>query len=233
MIELLQHEIEMKGDPMIQKNNRREILEAAYWLFYDQGYNNTSLEDVARRCGVTKQAVSYHFGSKNGLGKEVAAMISTRVGANFEMLAKRYNPQATSEHISAAYLIWFSQAYRNDEKAFRFFREFILLDENFSDLVAYVTPAYERDISEKTADMLGSLRQMQMMSAFYSGKGLLYHYALGNLNCSEELFAQYYFSNYFENFYTDQELRSLYRKGKEILQGMGENLVTYKMALFM
>lgn len=218
---------------MIQKNNRREILEAAYWLFYDQGYNATSLEDVARRCGVTKQAVSYHFGSKSGLGKEAAKLISVRTGANFEQIAKKYNPEATSEGISAAYLIWFSRAYRHDEKAFRFFREFILLDENFSELVDFVQPVYERDISEKTAHMMESLLQMQMMSAFYAGKGLLYHYALGNLNCSEELFAQYYFSNYFKFFYSDQELKKLYYVGKEIVNNIGESEFTYKMALFM
>lgn len=218
---------------MLQKNNRREILEAAYWLFYDKGYNDTSLEDIARKCGVTKQAVTYHFGSKGGLGKEVAALISTRVSGNFEVLAKRCDPDASSEHISAAHLIWFSQVYRHDEKAFRFFREFILLDEHFSDLVAYVQPTYERDMSGGTTNMLDSVRQMQMMSAFYAGKGLLYHYALGNLGCSEELFAQYYFSNYFKTFYPDQELKKLYQEGKKLVQRIGENALTYQMALFM
>ena len=218
---------------MIQKNNRREILEAAYWLFYDQGYNATSLEDVACRCGVTKQAVSYHFGSKNGLGKEVAAMVSTRVSRNFEVVARKYNPEATSMEIGAAYLIWFSRAYRHDEKAFRFYREFILLDENFSDLVDLVQSTYERDIRGDVSETMDSLWQMQMMSAFYAGKGLLYHYALGNLTCSEELFAQYYFSNYYKSFYSEQKLKELYIRGKEVVSNIGENSFTYQMALFM
>lgn len=218
---------------MIQKNNRREILEAAYWLFYDQGYNSTSLEDVARRCGVTKQAVAYHFRTKGGLGKEVAALIATRMSLNFEKLAKRYKPDVTADQISAAYLIWFSQVYRNDAKAFRFFREYLLIDENFSELVAYVQPTYEQDLASKTADMMESIRQMQMMSAFYAGKGLLYHYALGNLNCSEELFAQYYFSTYFKMFYSERELKQLYQEGRAVLTAIGKENVPYRMDLFL
>ena len=43
------------------------IREAALDLFLRQGYDATSLEEVADRIGVTRPAVLYHFGSKEAL----------------------------------------------------------------------------------------------------------------------------------------------------------------------
>jgi AcrR family transcriptional regulator len=41
--------------------------------FADQGVAGTSLDDLARQLGVTKQTILYHFGSKDGLVAEVLA----------------------------------------------------------------------------------------------------------------------------------------------------------------
>ena len=41
--------------------------------FADQGVAGTSLDDLARQLGVTKQTILYHFGSKDGLIDEVLA----------------------------------------------------------------------------------------------------------------------------------------------------------------
>lgn len=41
--------------------------------FADKGVAGTSLDDLARRLGVTKQTILYHFGSKDGLVGEVLA----------------------------------------------------------------------------------------------------------------------------------------------------------------
>jgi AcrR family transcriptional regulator len=42
-------------------------LEAALALFTEQGFDKTSLREVAERVGVTKAALYYHFGSKEEL----------------------------------------------------------------------------------------------------------------------------------------------------------------------
>lgn len=218
---------------MIQKNNRGEILEAAYWLFYEKGYNATSLDDIAKGCNVTKQAVTYHFGSKGGLGREVSSLIAERNFKNFVNLVEKSIGKKSPELLNAAHLIWFSQVYKNDEKAFRFFREFILIDENFRDLVQVVQPAYEQGVASRSMNPVDAVKQMQMLSAFYSGKGLLYHYAIGNLSCSETLFEQYYFSNYYQMFYSDEELHRLFKEGKEILNQVGLEKLPYRLDLFM
>jgi len=46
---------------------------AATVTFVDKGVAGTSLDDLARQVGVTKQTILYHFGSKDGLVAEVLA----------------------------------------------------------------------------------------------------------------------------------------------------------------
>jgi AcrR family transcriptional regulator len=46
------------------KDTRERILETALDLFIEQGYEKTSLREIAERIGVTKPALYYHFSSK-------------------------------------------------------------------------------------------------------------------------------------------------------------------------
>lgn len=48
-------------------STRDRILEAALELFTEQGFDKTSLREVAERVGVTKAALYYHFRSKEEL----------------------------------------------------------------------------------------------------------------------------------------------------------------------
>jgi AcrR family transcriptional regulator len=47
------------------RDTRERILDAALDLFIEQGYDKTSLREVAERVGVTKAALYYHFASKD------------------------------------------------------------------------------------------------------------------------------------------------------------------------
>jgi TetR/AcrR family transcriptional regulator len=46
---------------------RRALLEAGTHLFSERGYDAVSVEDLARRAGVNKALISYHFGGKRRL----------------------------------------------------------------------------------------------------------------------------------------------------------------------
>ena len=46
---------------------RQRILDVALDLFIDQGYDGTSLRQIAERLGVTKAALYYHFGAKEDI----------------------------------------------------------------------------------------------------------------------------------------------------------------------
>ncbi len=46
------------------RDTRERILDTALDLFIEQGYDKTSLREIAERVGVTKAALYYHFASK-------------------------------------------------------------------------------------------------------------------------------------------------------------------------
>src|SRR5579871_4147084 len=46
---------------------RERILDVALELFNEQGYDKTSLREIAERLGVTKAALYYHFKSKEDI----------------------------------------------------------------------------------------------------------------------------------------------------------------------
>lgn len=53
--------------PRTRVDTRSEIREIAAELFARQGYDKTSLREVAERLGITKAALYYHFPSKSDL----------------------------------------------------------------------------------------------------------------------------------------------------------------------
>ncbi|MGW6936102.1 TetR family transcriptional regulator [Lentzea sp. NPDC054927] len=60
---------ERKRDP---ERTRARIIEAAAAEFGAKGYAATRTTDIAARAGVNKQLISYYFGGKEGLYKELA-----------------------------------------------------------------------------------------------------------------------------------------------------------------
>src|SRR5579863_703397 len=49
------------------KSTRERILDIALELFLEQGYDKTSLREIAERMGFTKAALYYHFSSKTDM----------------------------------------------------------------------------------------------------------------------------------------------------------------------
>jgi AcrR family transcriptional regulator len=77
-------------DPAAEGRTARErIQEVALSLFIEEGYDKTSLREIAERLGVTKAALYYHFPTKEDL---VASLIEdrlTRIGAIIEWARER------------------------------------------------------------------------------------------------------------------------------------------------
>jgi len=53
--------------PRLNTDTRAEIRTVALELFSEQGYEQTSLREIAERLGITKAALYYHFSSKSVL----------------------------------------------------------------------------------------------------------------------------------------------------------------------
>jgi len=55
----------------IEEARRRQILDASMQLFAQNGFDQTSLAEIADAVGVSKGVISYHFDGKRDLGEEV------------------------------------------------------------------------------------------------------------------------------------------------------------------
>lgn len=52
-------------------SKKEKIIEVGFKHFSKYGYENTTLENIAKECGITKPAIYYHFKSKAHLYKEI------------------------------------------------------------------------------------------------------------------------------------------------------------------
>jgi AcrR family transcriptional regulator len=76
------------------QQSRERILDAAVGLFSERGYAASGVEEIARRAGIEKAALYWHFGSKEGL----LAMVLDRMDAEIvEGIVKRVDAGASDE----------------------------------------------------------------------------------------------------------------------------------------
>ncbi len=66
---------------MAAPKTRDRVVDAALWAFGTRGYDGTSLDDVAGEVGITKQAVLYHFPTKEELLRSSIEVAAEEVGA--------------------------------------------------------------------------------------------------------------------------------------------------------
>lgn len=65
-------------------DTRTRIQDVALELFTEQGYEATSLREIAERLGVTKAALYYHFKTKEDI---VTSLVESRIAAMDELIA--------------------------------------------------------------------------------------------------------------------------------------------------
>lgn len=61
-----------------QKNTREKIIDAAWQLFYDKGYEQTSVEDIIRLSGTSKGSFYHYFESKDSLMGSLSYLFDRR-----------------------------------------------------------------------------------------------------------------------------------------------------------
>ena len=77
-----------------QADTRQRILDVALELFAEQGYEKTSLREIAERLDVTKAALYYHFASKEAL---LAGIVDSLVEPADELVAWSQTQPRTTE----------------------------------------------------------------------------------------------------------------------------------------
>lgn len=77
-----------------QADTRRRALDVALELFAEQGYEKTSLREIAERLNVTKAALYYHFASKEAL---LAGIVDSLVEPADELVSWSETQPRTTE----------------------------------------------------------------------------------------------------------------------------------------
>jgi TetR/AcrR family acrAB operon transcriptional repressor len=63
----------------IGEESRRRILDAAEELFAERGFDRTSFVDIAKRSGISRGSIPWHFKNKNGLVMAVVERVIDRI----------------------------------------------------------------------------------------------------------------------------------------------------------
>ncbi|WP_433161516.1 TetR/AcrR family transcriptional regulator [Kribbella sp. CA-247076] len=84
------------------RDTKTEIHRAAVELFSGQGYEKTSLREIAERVGITKASLYYHYSSKQDL---LRAIVGTFLDDIFQVLGRSdelpWSPEAERELLGA------------------------------------------------------------------------------------------------------------------------------------
>jgi AcrR family transcriptional regulator len=70
-----------KGATLDPARTRRQVLDAATWLFYARGIPSVGVNEIAAEAGVSKLSLYRHFASKDGLVEAVLSARSDRIAA--------------------------------------------------------------------------------------------------------------------------------------------------------
>ena len=80
----------IKQSPKLPAKTRRDqLLNAAQALFIRKGYRATSTEEIARRAGLTKGALYFHFKSKEVIFSEILKRALDQFAAAFEPISDK------------------------------------------------------------------------------------------------------------------------------------------------
>jgi len=107
--------------------NRNAILEAAITLFNENGYDNTSIEQIAKAAGVGKGTVYSYYQTKKDIIKGFCEYELEQI--HNELVASSNQDAPILEQMVTIYMTEFKQVTRNPEFGRLFMRESVFPDE--------------------------------------------------------------------------------------------------------
>lgn len=96
-------------------DRRSQLIEVGRQVFAERGYDRTSVEEIARRAGITKPIVYEHFGGKEGLYAAVVALESERL---VTLVSNAISAGTPRQHVEAGILA-FLRYVRDEPDGFR------------------------------------------------------------------------------------------------------------------
>jgi AcrR family transcriptional regulator len=110
-----------------KQNTKRAILESAISLFNENGYDNTSIEQIARKAGVGKGTVYSYFNTKKSI---IKGFCEYELETIHNQLVAQSNPDATVlEQMLIIYMTEFHHVTQNPEFGRLYMREALFPDD--------------------------------------------------------------------------------------------------------
>jgi AcrR family transcriptional regulator len=91
---------------------RQQLLEAAYPLFVERGYQGASMDELARRIGVTKPVIYDLAGSKEQLFRDVVASVQADLAASVASAVAEHDDLAGRLHAGILAFLRFTERRR-------------------------------------------------------------------------------------------------------------------------
>ena len=168
-----------------KQNNKRAILDSAISLFNENGYEKTSIAQIARKAGVGKGTVYSYFDNKKSIIKGFCEYELEKV--HHQLIAQSNRDASVLEQMLIIYMTEFQHVTQNREFGRLYMREALFpddsdlktatdLDEKYFDLLfPILEKGQERGELRKDLELLHITAQFYslfiiIVSAWYSGR---------------------------------------------------------------
>ncbi len=222
----------MKTTANKDKTQKSNILLAARKLFYEQGYKNTYLGQIADICGVTKPLISYHFNSKAALANKVAEAYIAENKNHIALKVYEYffRMQNYDLQVSTAVEIHLTQlAIIQDKNVSRFDSE--RADDKYDEMYSqYNLPLYQIHDRRYKLNINHDIDEIAMISkaAPAAAHAVTYAYLKGELKCSLEECLDYVTALHFRLMRIDDErVDEIISKSNEIINTVHFEIAPY------
>lgn len=139
------------------EQTRQDILNAALELFHERGFSSTTLDQIARKAGVTRGAIYWHFKDKVDLFAALKEEIEGAAGIRLEdLLQLTVNSLAD---IQAGMLRYFLQL--EQDQRFRKYFETVFFRTEFIDELLPVREQYQNKLRRRQQKDEDDLRRLQ------------------------------------------------------------------------
>ncbi|SEG88275.1 transcriptional regulator, TetR family [Actinacidiphila yanglinensis] len=150
-----------------RSDTRSRIQDVALKLFAEQGYEKTSLREIAERLDVTKAALYYHFKTKEDLLLSISEDLSAPVDELIAWAQGQPRTLATKQEVLRRY----SDALWGATDLFRFFQENqatvrdLAIGESFRERIT----ALSELLKEPDSSMTAQVRSLTALFAMHAG----------------------------------------------------------------
>ncbi|APG28465.1 hypothetical protein A7E78_11790 [Syntrophotalea acetylenivorans] len=139
------------------EQTRQDILNAALELFHERGYSRTTLDQIARKAGVTRGAIYWHFKDKVDLFVGLKDEIEGSAGIRLEDLLQLQVNSLVD--IQDGLLRYFRQL--EQDQRFRKYFETVIFRTEFTDDLLPVRDQYQNKLRRRQQKDEDDLRHLQ------------------------------------------------------------------------